>query len=203
LSQYGPAELRAAVEEAHRHNLPITAHAHGTQSVADAVEAGVDGLEHVSFMTADGVDEAPPEIVRSIVEKRIVLGLTLGAVLIPGMKPPQAIASRLPALMANARKLCESGAPYTVGTDAGIAPIKPHDVLRWAAAHLGQLGIASADALRIMTSEAADACGLGHRKGRLSPGYDADILAVDGNPFDDPTALHNIRAVYCRGAAIR
>src|SRR2546423_1320099 len=50
LPQYGPAELRAAVDEAHRHNLAITAHAHATQAIIDAIGAGMDGLEHVTFM---------------------------------------------------------------------------------------------------------------------------------------------------------
>ena len=45
--------------------------------------------------------------------------------------------------------------------------------------------------------------GLAQRKGRLAPGFDADILAIDGNPLADPASLHRIRAVYLRGVAIR
>ena len=78
LAQFGPAELRAAVDEAHRHSLPVTAHAHGTQAVANAVAAGADGLEHASFMTADGVDDAPDDLVRAIAANRIVVGFTMG-----------------------------------------------------------------------------------------------------------------------------
>jgi cytosine/adenosine deaminase-related metal-dependent hydrolase len=59
-----------------------------------------------------------------------------------------------------------------------------------------------AEALFASTSRAAEACGLGHRKGRLAIGYDADILAVDGDPLQDPAVLHRIRAVYVRGAAL-
>jgi imidazolonepropionase-like amidohydrolase len=44
--------------------------------------------------------------------------------------------------------------------------------------------------------------GLGHRKGRIAPGFDADILAVDGDPIADPDALHRIRAVYARGVPV-
>ena len=51
-------------------------------------------------------------------------------------------------------------------------------------------------------SAAAGVIGLGHRKGRIAPGFDADILAVDGDPIADPGALHRIRAVYARGAAV-
>jgi imidazolonepropionase-like amidohydrolase len=58
-----------------------------------------------------------------------------------------------------------------------------------------------AEALRAMTSRAAAVCGL-DRKGRLAPGYDADILAVDGNPLADLDSLYRIRAVYVRGRAL-
>jgi hypothetical protein len=56
LVQFPPEVLRAAVDEAHRVGLPVTAHAHAVAAIADAVAAGVDGLEHVSFWTEDGVD---------------------------------------------------------------------------------------------------------------------------------------------------
>ena len=88
------------------------------------------------------------------------------------------------------------------GTDAGIAPIKPPDVLRHAVAMLGMLGMTPAEALRASTSHAAAVCGLGHRKGRLEPGYDADVLAVHGDPLTDPAALHRILGVYVRGERV-
>jgi len=66
LAQFSDQELRAAVDEAHRYSLPIIAHAHGTPAIAAAVAAGVDGLEHVSFLTPDGVDVAPPDLVVSV-----------------------------------------------------------------------------------------------------------------------------------------
>jgi imidazolonepropionase-like amidohydrolase len=62
--------------------------------------------------------------------------------------------------------------------------------------------MSGAAALRACTSEAAAVCGLGHRKGRLAPGYDADILAIGGDPLADPAALHRIRAVYVRGLLV-
>ena len=55
-SQYGPAELAAAAEAAHQAGIPITAHAHGPRGIADAVHAGMDGIEHCTFVTATGVE---------------------------------------------------------------------------------------------------------------------------------------------------
>jgi imidazolonepropionase-like amidohydrolase len=57
-------------------------------------------------------------------------------------------------------------------------------------------------ALSLATSRAAAACGLGDVKGRLAPGFDADVVAVNGNPLADLAALHRIRAVFARGIQV-
>jgi imidazolonepropionase-like amidohydrolase len=95
------------------------------------------------------------------------------------------------------------GAPVVAGTDAGIGPVKPHGVLPHALPTLHQVGLTPVDALRAITSGAAQVCGLGARKGRIAPGYDADLLAVDGDPLADPSALRRVRAVWARGRPVR
>src|SRR5215470_8419344 len=201
LPQFTPEVLRAAVDETHRHGLQVTAHAHAVGAIADAVAAGADGLEHASFWTEDSVD-APAELIQLIADRRTVVGATVGMVPVPGRLPPPEIRARMPLLVANLRRLYEAGAQMVAGSDAGIAPVKPHDVVRHAPAALRDLGIGQAEALRMLTSDAAGMIGLGHRKGRVAPGFDADILAVDGDPVADPEALHRIRAVYARGLAV-
>ena len=199
--QFGAGALRAIVDEAHRHGLPVTAHAHGAQSIADAVAAGVDGIEHATFMTAEGVD-APEAVIRAIASRRIAVGLTVGSD--PGQAgtvPPQ-IASRMPALGAARRRLHECGAVLVPGSDAGATPAKPHDALRFAPEDLAAAGLTPAEILQAMTSGAAQACGLGHRKGRIAAGFDADILAVDGSPLADLAAIRKLRAVYLGGRPI-
>ena len=199
--QFGIASLRAIVDEAHHHGLPVTAHAHSAKSIADAVAAGVDGIEHATFMTADGVD-APETVIRAIAARRIAIGWTVGRdPARPGPVPPQ-IASRMAALITARRRLYESGAVLVPGSDAGVTPAKPHDVLRFAPDDMAVAGLSPAEILWAMTSRAAQACGLGHRKGRIAAGFDADILAVDGNPLADLAAIRRLHAVYAGGRAV-
>jgi imidazolonepropionase-like amidohydrolase len=201
-SQFGLAELRAAVDEAHRLGLPVAAHAHGEQAIADAVAADVDSLEHVSFWTNDGVADRP-DLIRAIAEQRVIVGATMGRdPSTSRMAPPPEVLARLPLIIASLCRLVAEGAIVVAGTDGGIAPIKPHDVLRYVLPDLLSVGMSPVDALSTVTSKAAGACGLAHRKGRLLPGHDADILVVDGNPLTDPTALARVRAVYKNGVLV-
>jgi imidazolonepropionase-like amidohydrolase len=88
------------------------------------------------------------------------------------------------------------------GSDAGVSPAKPHDVLRFAPSDLAAAGLSPAEILQAMTSRAAQACGLGHRKGRIAAGFDADILAIEGNPLEDLAAIRKLRAVYIGGRPV-
>lgn len=199
LPQYEPAELRTIVDEAHRHGLPVTAHAHSTAAIATVVDAGVDGIEHCSFLAANGVD-APQHLVERIAQHRIVVGTTLG--LLPGSAPPPAVARHLDAMFAALARLHQAGAAMVAGTDAGIGPPKPHGVLPHAARQLADLGLTRDQVLRALTVEAARVCGLGDRKGRVAPGYDADLLAVEGDPLDDLGALQRVAGVWKHGRAV-
>jgi imidazolonepropionase-like amidohydrolase len=200
--QFSAQVLGAAVDEAHRHGLPAVAHAHGTAAIVDALAARIDGIEHVTFWSADGV-ESPEELIGRIAERDVVVGATLGLAPAEGVTPPPEIASRLPQILRNYWRLRELGALVVAGTDAGISPVKPHGVLPYALPMLQHIGFAPAEALRAMTADAAHVCGLSHRKGRVATGYDADLLAVDGNPLVDSTALQRVRGVWARGRAIR
>jgi len=200
-SQFTADLLRVVVDEAHRLGLPVTAHAHGTAAIRMSLDAGVDGMEHVSFWSADGVDD-PGDLVDRIAASRVAVGITGGVVPAPGAVPPPAVAMRMPRIIANTRRMYEAGAHLILGTDAGIGLPKPHDVLRFALEQTAMLGIAPVVALSLATSRAAAACGLGDVKGRLARGFDADVVAVNGNPLADLAALRRIRAVFARGVQV-
>ncbi len=199
-SQYRLSELAAATVEAHRLGLPITAHAHGPVGIADAVTAGVDGIEHCTFVTAGGV-ELDERTVDRLAAARVSVGAT-EAWLPDGPPLPAVAAERLEQCWANFVHMHRSGVRVVCCSDAGIGPRKPHDVLPHGAILFASLGFTALDALGSVTSLAADVCGLGHRKGRLAKGYDADLLAVDGDITADLRSLLDPRAVFRAGRPV-
>src|SRR5262249_60900747 len=92
--------LRGAVDESHRSGLPVTAHAHGTPAIVDALAAGVDGIEHLTFWSAEGVD-CSEALLRAVADQRVVVGATVGFVPVADLAPPEAVASRRPRSVAN------------------------------------------------------------------------------------------------------
>jgi imidazolonepropionase-like amidohydrolase len=85
-------------------------------------------------------------------------------------------------------------------SDAGIGPAKPHGVLPYSVLMLVETqGWSAAEALEAATSRAARLCRVEDRKGRLAPGFDADVLAVTGNPLTSPRALLDVQAVFRQG----
>ncbi|WP_189334089.1 amidohydrolase family protein [Actinoplanes ianthinogenes] len=203
VSQFGVAELRAAADEAHRCGLPVTVHAHGGPGIADAVAAGVDMIEHGTFMTADGA-AADPAVVEAIAAAGIPIGATVALKPVPGVARPPRIEMMLPLLIRVFLELRAAGIPLVCSSDSGIGPLKPADALAYGPAMMvNLLGVAPAEALRSVTSVAARACGLGDRKGRIASGYDADLLAVVGDPLTDPAALPTVAAVFRAGHRVR
>lgn len=199
-ASYTAEELTAIAEEAHARGLPVTGHAHAADAVANAIAAGFDSVEHCTFFTEDGLDDRP-EIVAALAESGTVVSATLG--IKPGSAPVPRIAALFPVMLAHFRRMRDSGVKFIVSSDAGIGPQKPFDILPQAAAmYSNLLGIPPVEALRAVTSDPAALCRIGDRKGRLAPGYDADILAVQGDPFTDIAALAKVTAVYRLGTPV-
>jgi imidazolonepropionase-like amidohydrolase len=106
------------------------------------------------------------------------------------------------ARLAQVGDLYRGGVTLISGGDSGINPAKPHGVLPAALEDLVICGVPAEQALASATGAAARGIGLGHRKGLLRAGYDADLLVVGGNPLADISAIRNARLVVLRGAPI-
>jgi imidazolonepropionase-like amidohydrolase len=207
LCQFALGELRMVVEEAHAAGLPVTAHAHGLPAVQMAMAAGVDGIEHCSFLTDKGMHQSEDDLARLA---------AAGTAVCPTVGTAGAL-TPLPNAVATLRKLGmtmeqivelrkrrvaqmhAAGVRIVSGSDGGIAAAKPHGLLPVSVAFLVEGGVSAAAALASATALAADACGLGDKKGRLRAGYDADLLVVDGDPLADISHLTRPAAVFAAG----
>jgi imidazolonepropionase-like amidohydrolase len=200
-SQFGLAQLRTVVEEAHRLGRPVAAHAHGTRAILDALAAGVDTIEHATFLSPEGHDPGA-HVLDAVASGASVIAVTSGC-LPGGPRPDPAVARRLAVARRSWARLHQAGARLVVGTDAGVARGKPHDVLPYGLMAMATLGMTTGEVLRSATAGAASACGLVGRKGRLVRGADADLLAVQGNPLRDLGVLTDVRAVFRAGRRVR
>jgi len=207
LCQFALGEVRAVVEEAHAAGLPVTAHAHGLPAVHMAMAAGADGIEHCSFLTDKGVSQSEEDLAR-LAEAGTAVCPTLG--MAGPLRPTPNAAALLAKLemtmeqMVQMRKhqaarMHAARVRIVSGTDGGIAAAKPHGLLPVSVASLVEGGVSTVAALASATALAADACGLGDRKGRLRAGYDADLLVVDGDPVAGIGALGRPTAVFAAG----
>jgi len=198
--QFDLAALTVVVDEAHRRGLPVAAHAHAGRGIADAVAAGVDSVEHCTFITEDGVATDVDTLV-AMAARGTIASLTVG-IAPSDVPPPPQIAKRLPALMAQLATIRDLGVSVTIGSDAGMAPSKPHDVLPYGAAALVDVGYSPVQALTAVTVVAARSCDVEDRKGAIRPGYDADLLAVRGDPTVEINALLEVVGVFRAGVRV-
>lgn len=201
--QFTDQELAAAVNQAHDLGLPVTAHAHALSAVEQALRVGVDGIEHCTCVTATGA-HVPEELAERLAASGIVVCATLGtdpAVVTPPEVVEMAARAGLSeaALRAGTATLHRAGVRLVAGSDAGLGPAKPHGILPETLVEYVACGIPATAALTAATSAGAEVCGLGGRKGRVRPGFEADLLIVDGDPTSDITVLRRPLAVYRAG----
>ena len=198
--QYTSDEVRTVVDEAHARGLPVAAHCHGVTGIEVAAEAGVDSIEHCTFMNESLTSTPRPALLEKLAESGIAISATIGHTGPPPYPPHWAAA--VPVVRDAFARVHSEGGVVVVGTDAGINPLKPHDVLPHAYPELVEtLGMSPVEAMCAITSAAADVCGLpGH--GRLCPGGPADIVAIAGDPFSDPVVMTKIESVWKAGRAV-
>ena len=193
------AEMAALVDESHRLRKKVAVHCHGDQAAREAIEAGVDSIEHGSFMK--------PETL-TIMKKK-------GTFLTPTLMASDWIMSKIdnypPALQQKAkaataartemfRNAVKMGIKISFGTDAAVYP---HGQNAKEFKLMVDLGMMPVDALKSATANDADLLGIAQKVGTLEKGKLADIVAMPGDPASDITATERVFFVMKEGKIVR
>ena len=194
-SQYTLEEMQAIVADAHRLGRKVAAHAHGAQAIALATQAGVDSIEHGSYID----------------DKSIALMKAHGTYLVPtsylydwyrehGNLPDlykQKMIDTSAVARANHKRAIAAGVKVALGTDAAVYPhgLNAHEVEVYVTAY----GMTPLAAIQSGTINAADLMGWSDRVGAIEVGKWADLIAVDGDPLKDVTLLQHIPFVMKAG----
>jgi imidazolonepropionase-like amidohydrolase len=191
-------EMNAIVEEAHHWGRKVAAHCHGDAAAKMAVLAGVDSIEHGSFIKVETLAMMRDKGVYLV--PTLLAGDWLSARL---DKFPPAIATKAKAAVAARsamfRAALKTGVKIAFGTDSAVSP---HGMNAKEFALMTGLGMAPSAALRSATSVAADLLGVDDR-GTLAAGKLADIVAVPGNPLNDITAMERVSFVMKDGVVVK
>lgn len=203
--EFTDEELHAVIDEAHRNNLPITAHATYDACIERVARFGVDCVEHGGSMSESTV--------ALLLEKKIPI-VTTFAPLVQQSQPEIArrfgipewkIEERQKAVANPARyeglvRAAKAGVPIVFGTDAG-SPAVEHDVIAPELAFMVKVGVCTdnMDALASITIRAARLSRMDGLIGTLEPGKAADLIVVDGNPDQDLVALERVRMTFVGG----
>lgn len=193
-------EMKSIADTAHSLGLKVMAHAHGARGVEAAARAGIDTIEHGTYL-----DEPAARAMRE-----------RGTVLVPTLMAFQGISQRLgkgiytPTVETKVRAVAEKaqvfmrqamewGVPIAFGTDAGVFD---HGKNAGEFRLMKGQGMSDRQALASATTAAARVLGMESEIGRIAPGYSADLIAIAGDPTTDVTALEQVDWVMARGRVI-
>lgn len=196
-----PEEISAVVEVGHAAGLRVAAHAHSAQSIKEAILAGVDSIEHATYIDDEGI--------RLAIEHDVPLSMDVyngdwAAVEGRKQKWPEEFIRKMDETTLiqrkNFRKAHAAGAPIVFGSDAGVYP---HGLNARQFAYMVEWGMTPMQAIKAATSVAAHYLGWGDRIGSIKPGYYADIVAVEGDPLSDITVLEHVDTVIKGGLVFK
>ena len=199
--QYTVEELTALTEEAHSHGRKVASHAHGAQGIINALKAGVDTIEHASFISDEGIAMAKRQgtyLSMDIYNTEYILGEGEKAGFLPESLDKERMTGATQ--RESFRRAHQAGVKMVMGTDAGVYP---HGDNAKQLSRMVRFGMTAAEALRAATYNAADSLGQSGKFGALTVGASADIIAVDGNPLDDVTLLENVPFVMKEGVVYK
>lgn len=199
--QYTLEEMKAIVDEAHTHGRKVAAHAHGTEGIQFAIRAGVDSIEHASYLDKETIRMAKKagtylsmdiyntEYTLAEGEKNGVPEENLNKERMVGSKQRDSFS-----------RAVKAGARVVLGSDAGVYP---HGDNAKQLSRMVRFGMSPLQAIQASTIEAAELIGWQHNVGELAKGKFADVIAVEGNPLDDVSILENVSFVMKGGKVIK
>jgi imidazolonepropionase-like amidohydrolase len=195
---FSDEELNAAVDEARKSGIYVAAHAHGDEGAAAAVRAGVRSIEHGTYLS--------DQTLMMMKERGAYLVPTIATVMDlidPGGDyddPVLSIRGRamLPRIRETTSHAFKMGVKIVAGTDTGYGPSSrrriPHEILE-----LVNIGMTPMDAIKAATSVAAVCIGVDKRTGSIKPGLEADMIAIEGDPTADISAIQDVIVVINNG----
>jgi imidazolonepropionase-like amidohydrolase len=191
---YSREDIRAAVEEAGRAGLKVAAHCVTEAGARSAIEAGVASIEHGTAMS-----DALLTLAR---ERKVTL---VGTDFTRDLLDRMAMTGLHPTLIDRLRRAQRIGTPMAFGSDVyievpgqGRGPLAA-SMVRTAV----EAGITPRLIVQMMTVNAARLLGVDHERGRIAPGMAADVIAVRGNPLEDPEALQDVVFVMKDGRVVK
>ena len=198
-AQYTLEEMQAIVADAHRLGRKVAAHAHGAQGILWATEAGVDSIEHGSYINDAAIAEMKKRgtylVPTLYLEDWMVESGHLPAFYHQKMVDVSAVAKK------NIKHAVEAGVKIALGTDAAVYPhgLNAHEL----DVYVNQLGMSPLAALQTATVNAADLMGWTAKTGTLEAGKWADIIGVDKNPLEDVRVLQDVKFVMKGGVVYK
>jgi len=198
-AQYTLEEMQAIVADAHRLGRKVAAHAHGAQGILWATQAGVDSIEHGSYINDEDIAAMKQHgtylVPTLYLEDWIVQSGHLPAFYQKKMVDVSAVAK------GNIKRAMQAGVKIAMGTDAAVYPhgLNAHEL----DVYVNQLGMAPLAALQTATINAVDLMGWTAKTGTLEPGKWADIIAVEKNPLDDIRTVEDVKFVMKGGVVYK
>jgi imidazolonepropionase-like amidohydrolase len=198
--QYTLEEMQAIVDEAHNHGMKVATHAHGLIGIKTAIIAGVDSIEHASFIDNETIELAKEKgtfLSMDIYVSDYILGEGAAKGILEESLEKERSVGRFQ--RQNFQKAVKASAKITFGTDAGIYP---HGKNARQFKYMVEWGMTSLQAIQAATINTAELFGLSNT-GMIKKNYEADIIGVKGNPLKDITILENVSFVMKDGIIVK
>ncbi len=199
--QLTQAELDALVSEAHALRLKTAAHAHGSEGAKRAIRAGIDSIEHGTFLDDEALDMMKARGTYLVPTLMAHVGVEERLEADPGIPPAIQAKGRaaIAALEDMMHRAIAKGVKIAFGTDAAVYP---HGRNAGEFYQMVKMGMKPEDALRTVAAS-ADLLGWGDRLGTLEPGKLGDVVAVPGNPLEDIHVTEHVLFVMKEGVVYR